>query len=304
MWDAIKQWCIIIGAGVLALPVAMQVPAHMDAVNGLIGVPLIRCGHLIEAVVWVLISFVWFGVLSIVSGRLTNRNVGMLIFGLGWVLIARSSALTGDVLRQTGEAGGIGAGFYIGLALTIVVFGVLTGAVVLAMVRVVPSNDDEQSPLLSGPNLTTLAAACILSAAFVWVFVHTDLKGQAVYGTIAGFAVGIMITRLIWPKSTDLILYAVPFMVGLIGYIVAIFTMGGEAMEHLVSGSLWPLLRPMPLDYLGSGLMGVSIGIGMAHSFAAEPEEQANGKERRKPDQGTEVRLIRGSQVRTADQSE
>lgn len=273
MLDTVKQWIVVIVAAFLCLPVANWVLPGLEGIDGQIGVPIALCHHPMEAIAKILCAFIWFSLIAVAGGKLTHRYTGAVIYGLGWVFILYRSPGVIDILQLLSVTGRGSVNLFVWDCVYLVLWAVLSMITIGLLTRFTPTRYEDENKPLAKENLRTVITLIISGLILTWVFVRTDIRGQVVFGTMGAFAVATMITRLLWPNCNGSVLFIAPFVAGCVGYISGVFIVGNDALEMLISSSLWPLVKPMPLDYLGSGVVGVSLGIGLARSFSQEPEQ-------------------------------
>lgn len=275
MLDAVKQSIIIAAAGLLAFIPSRWVLRALETGDGALGGPLALADQPIIAVVAIITCSVWFGVLALACGRLSHRYTGSLVFGLGWTMIALRSITSAEMFRLID--GPLVTRSYpimaVLLALECLLWAVPAGLTVFALAKLAPTRYQGEQAVRAGASLAGSAACLAIALLLSWVVLRTDAKGQAVFGLIFAFAVSVMLVRMVVPHCNGSVLFLVPVVVGVIGYLVGAVLMGDAPLDALADGRTWPLSRPLPMEYLGSGLMGVSLGIAMARSFGSEQEE-------------------------------
>lgn len=282
MWDSVKQSCVVVAAGLVLIPVTYwAVGSHFGA-DGASAVPLafVESG-LVPAIVRLAAAGVVLLAVSIAGGMLTHRYTGAFILGLGWLLMAQHAPSIDSLIRSASEHSSLGTGTYIMLAAESIVWGALSMIAVYALARFAPNRYPNEVSWSDRRSVTGAGLSLVLACAFCWVCLRTDLKGQTLYGTTAGIALAVMMTRMTWPTVSGQALFLVPVVLAILGYASSIFLVGSNALEEQLRSSLWPLLRPIPLDYAAGGMLGVSLGISLAHSFSYEDQNNLESDRRR-----------------------
>ncbi|MBL1218316.1 MAG: hypothetical protein D8M59_12575 [Planctomycetes bacterium] len=284
MWDSIKQTCVVCVAGLILLPLTYWAVGNLHAADGADSVP---AAFAVSGLGSAFIPFVGCSVLililTIAGGKLTHRYTGAFILGLGWLLMSNQAPSIDSLIRSAVGQDALGASLYVMLAVEAVAWGLVSLLGVWALHRWAPNQYPNEVAWADKQSLMATGVALVLGCGFCWAFLRTDLKGQTLYGTAAAITLAVMITRMTWPNACGSMLFLAPFGVAVVGYLAAIFMVGPQALEQQLDGTLWPLLRPIPLDYAAGGLLGVSVGIAMARSFAYEDRDSSLTSSRQNP---------------------
>lgn len=208
--------------------------------------------------------------------------------------------------------GASGTGVFLGLAVEMLVLGLIVGAAWLVVLPRFAGGPPTPGPL--GPTSLTVPAApdpmrslkpdaailtaVLAQAAFVAVgvalLVPNAEKKQAAFGVLAACFLATAIAQHYFHDERLARWYwAGPVLVGVLGYLLNAF--GGGAAEAVETGrlvgSFAALARPLPLDYAGAGVAGALMGywIGSDHpdavvtaavpvSGAEPPDNNATGE--------------------------
>ncbi|MFG0329429.1 MAG: hypothetical protein ACF8PN_05955 [Phycisphaerales bacterium] len=273
MLDAIKQWILFIIAVALAVPVANWALAGFEGPHGRDGVPMLLAASPFGAIIRMLVASAWFGLLAVVTGVLSHRYTGAFVFGFLWIVIAYRTATVEDVLRLLDGVDRGVRGSFILLAVECFIWALPAAVVTLALGRLAPNRYPDEKGPLAPVSLQAFGGACLLGLGLVWLIARTNLKGQALGAVIVGLALAVMIVRLARPRANGLLLFATPLVVGVVGYLIGAFVMSGGGARIIAEQRVWALARPLPIDFIGAGIAGVSLGIFLARSFG--PEEDA-----------------------------
>jgi len=274
MQDTIKQISLVVVAGLLAAPVANWAVHGMESADGALGVPLVLAAHPTAATLHVVGAMVWFGILALVVGRLSHRYTGALVFGLGWTLVARRGIDTGELVRHLDTFGLSVSAAYWKFCVESVLLSLPTGLVVYLLAKKTRTRYEDEGGRFDPASVRGAVAGCVIGLIACWVFVVTDSKGQAVFGVLAGCMLAATVVRLAWPNCNGSMLYLVPIVVAVAGSISSAFTMSSGSILKMATGSIWPLARVMPIDYIGPGIFGIALGIGIARAFGAEEPDE------------------------------
>ena len=239
--------------------------------RGALGPLVLAAEHPIKAILALIVALVVALAAALVIGRLMNAVYGMFVLGGGLFGVAFRFG-TVDELARLGDFGLMHA------AIECAIWGLVVLGLTQVVFRVVGrlpdiSHVDERSAFRSAAGWR-MAAAGLVVLPVVYFVAATDAKGQALGAVFLGAVAVGLVGRLISPAVQPRVLYAAPIFAGAIGYFVASFMLGQTPLvEAVARGSIAPLGRPMPIDYVASSLMGVSIGLGWARSFVHHDAE-------------------------------
>lgn len=128
------------------------------------------------------------------------------------------------------------------------------------------------------------AMAGLLCAGLAWVMcrflMQTDAGAQVIGSILLAFMLAGLTARLAIPTGNVVFLLLSPLGVGLAAYVVASVNYGTVSAEELIQlwqrGTLAGPMYALPIHWASAGLIGVSIGIGMAQAIdRVRTEEQA-----------------------------
>ena len=205
------------------------------------------------------------GLVAVLGGfvaRGTTYLTGM--FLIGFTLFAMSLQLHGatEFVLSGGNL------YMLSLEAVVMAFIVLVGSFVVFTVggplRDVQQTDDPYSSAEWGLSMTIFSLVVI---PIVWLIATSPEKGQVIGATvIGGITIGFLV-RLLTPSVQPMMIYGMPTAMGGVGYLIALL-MGPTDGVALVQQTISPLLYPMPIDYAAGSVMGLSIGLSWAASFA------------------------------------
>ena len=274
MRDTIKQLVLVLVAGLLAIPCANWMLAGLRAYDGLVGVPIMLTEHAFAALFRFLVVNVVLIAMAIVVGKLSHRYTGALVFGLAWTLLARRGIPVDELLRHLDTFDLSARTVYLKFVIESIIWAVPAGMLVVALSKLTPNRYEHEDGPLASLSMRGVGLAFVLAIVLCWIVVRTDLKGQAVFGVMAACTVAAMATRLVWPTCNGSVLFVVPLLVAVVGYVSSSFIMADNPLLRVATGAVWPLARPMPIDFLGAGMFGIALGIGAARSFGHEEHHQ------------------------------
>ena len=212
------------------------------------------------------------GVIGIVSGRFGGVLTGYRCAGLTLVWAAFDGGRIGDLLRHYESP-------YAGLAVEALVAG---GVLVLAgygIERV--GRDDKQETRENSGGVDALLGMMIVVVVGVLIcgaVARSEVFGQCLAATIAAGVGGTLIARLRFP---NLPLWACIGGVVVLAVVLPLVTIGIEGsggLRDVYLGRFLAVARPMPLDWLAGGLIGVPLGASWAGSMVIREDPKKKSR--------------------------
>lgn len=243
-------------AAVVVGPTALVVWSRLPSIDGGSEATLLVTGGVFSGVARVVLVIVSAGGMAWLSSRLASARWGMWNAGvvLAWL---GTGATNADSLRLVGESS---------VVWSILAESVLTaglGVLILVLVshgrrgaRVLPRAATPMTDAL--PALIGCASA---AAAVVWIVAQDSLPGQALWATAAGSFAGALVGRVIWMRVEAFWLVLGGLLPGVLGIGVRIVMGSDGLVEAALSGGLWPVMIPTPLQWLSGALLGVPLGM-------------------------------------------
>jgi hypothetical protein len=163
-----------------------------------------------------------------------------------------------------------GTSVFLVLAVELVLLGAVAVALWLILWRrpPLPAASPERTAA------TPILVQTLLFFVLVMFFAQTDLKKQALGAVFFSALIATNVAETYWPAPDSGKWYWIgPLAIGLIGYVVACFTVSGwaDGVREL-NGLFVPLARPLPLDYVSAGLCGALLG-SWVHPVGPSPAE-------------------------------
>ena len=258
---------IVTLALVVAAGIGSWASGDFLASRGGLGPTILQSQSPVSALTGVFLSVHLVAFIGGFIARLSSVLTGM--FLVGFSLFALSLQLHGAT-----EFVLIGGNIYMlileSAAISIVV---LMGAMIVfglgGPLRDVQKIEEGHQPSTQNSSILFISIAII---PVVWLIATTPEKAQVIGATtVGGIAIGFL-ARQFTPSVQPVLFYAIPTVVGGVGYFVASM-MGPTDDIALVQQTISPLLYPMPIDYAAGSVMGVSIGLSWAASLAQSKEE-------------------------------
>lgn len=210
-------------------------------------------------------------VVAILVGRVLNAVVGLFVLGCGVGILAMRTGATADFAFAQSSL--------LATGLETLLWTAAIAAASHAVFRfsgalpdMPPTHDDEvDSP--HGPAARKSWIAALAGIAALWLFAATPDKGQAIAAAVIGGIATGLVGRILAPRTTPVYLAAALPAACAVNTLSMAFLSNADLAAAFVDGSLPRLLRVMPVDLAAGSLVGVSMGFGMARSFAATNDE-------------------------------
>eukprot|EP00752_Nemacystus_decipiens_P013539 g11997.t1 len=120
------------------------------------------------------------------------------------------------------------------------------------------------------PGLAGLLCA-VLGWVLCRVLMQTPTSGQVIGSILLSFAIAGLSARLILPTGNVVYLLLSPLLVGFVSYAMGAIMHGSASADDLIlrwqSGVITGPMFAMPIHWASAGLVGVSVGIGMAQAI-------------------------------------
>lgn len=139
--------------------------------------------------------------------------------------------------------------------------------------------------------------AGLLCAALGWVLcrvlMQTPTSGQVIGSILLSFAIAGLCARLILPTGNVVYLLLSPLAVGFVTYAIGAVMHGSASADDLIlrwqNGAITGPMFAMPIHWASAGLVGVSVGIGMAQAIDRVRIEDAYYRRAKEPEAETET---------------
>lgn len=131
------------------------------------------------------------------------------------------------------------------------------------------------------------AMAGLLCAALAWVIcmflMQSPATGQVIGSVLLAFVIAGLTARLILPTGNVVYLLLSPLLVGFVAYAYAAVSHGSMSAEELIQAwqreEIAGPVFAMPIHWASAGLIGVSMGIGMAQAIDRVRSEETAARE-------------------------
>jgi hypothetical protein len=135
-----------------------------------------------------------------------------------------------------------------------------------------PLREDDPHALPAAGAMS-LGAQVIMMVFLVAILAQTDKKAQVIWSVAIASSVSALAAHSLFPARPSIWFWTAPFIVGVIGYVVAWFG-GPPGVGGEVGGMLPALARPLPLDYASVGTAGALFGYWTSRRWQHEREHE------------------------------
>jgi hypothetical protein len=244
-------------AAVVVGPTALVVWSRLPSVDGGSEATLLVTGGVFSGVARVVLVIVSAGGMAWLSSRLASARWGMWNAGvvLAWL---GSGATNADTLQLVGESSVIWL---------ILVESVLAAGLGILILMLVARGNSTVRVMPKGGNtsmaevLPALIGCAGAVGAVVWIVAQDSLPGQALWATATGSLAGALVGRVIWMRVEAFWLVLGSLLPGVLGIAVRIVMGSDGLVEAALSGGLWPVMIPTPVQWLSGALLGVPLGM-------------------------------------------
>jgi len=138
---------------------------------------------------------------------------------------------------------------------------------------------DEDPDALPMTGLMALGAQVIGMIFLMMLLAQSDKKAQVTWSIVISSFLSTLLAHSLFPARPSIWFWSGPFVVALIGYVIAWFgpgpLIGGE-----VGGFLPQLGRPLPLDYAALGTAGAIMGYWTSRGWQHEREDEPDNPDK------------------------
>lgn len=272
MLETIRRYAAITIGIALCAALGVIATGVLTSERGAVGPTILGSSSPIISIAVVAGLIVVMSVIGGVVGRLVNTVVGLFVVGAG--LYALDGRL--ETVEELVWAGGVGWALPIeslilaGLALisVTIVFGIAG-----PLQDVEPEDHAAPDHWLLSKSAMISAAAGILVVVAVWFMARGGImKGQMIGVVFVGSMLAGLAGRLLAPNVQPRLIFIAPCIFGAVAQAIGLMMSQTDPQTALASGALPVLIRPVPLDFIAGGLMGVAVGLGWARSFLHHEE--------------------------------
>jgi hypothetical protein len=286
MLNVLVRWAIPFSALLILGPLAALLISQLHAADGSTQVSLLVSTAPTKGIVAGLVALVLALVAGILGARFIEQRSGLMAAGLVLAWGAWNTGQVDRILALTHSKSTLYT-----LAAESAIFGLLAVAVAIVILKVptrmprfIAAGDatrvlgdkthHEPTTLIDQTAPIALLAAVLGAAVGAWFVSATTMKGQtfaaaAVAGLVAA-AAGRLASQRISPAWFFLGL----ILVAAAGPVIATFIHAGALgpTRAALADKLFPLARPMPLDWIAGAFVGIPLGLWWASSLIEKHE--------------------------------
>lgn len=271
MKHAIIRWSFYMAALLVVGPLAGLMTGSVHGSDGGPAATALISGNLISGVLAMVGSLLLATVFGASAGMAGGFRAGMTSAGIVVAWAAWRTASLDDLLRTPG-AGPV--------LWKLAAEGLLAGSagVGLAWVvwRLAPKPGAEASQATPRPDvsparfLACAPVAVVVGGAVAAVIAFSDLKGQTIAAATIGAIFGTAATRLLVTSPMEFLPMVSVAILAFASPAVGAAWHGSDLTEAVYDGSVLGFVRPLPLDWVAGGLLGVPVGLSWGASLAAK----------------------------------
>lgn len=279
MTQLILKWTVVLLALFAAGPFAASIVSPLRLSDGSHAASLLTDGSTIQGLLAALAILAIASALGLISGRLIARDMGLTVAGLvlAWAAwrfstVDRALARTGDTSMPTILAL---EGLLVCLAGTAIACAIAATSRERKPIAGILGEFTGEQPLgetLEPSRLAIAGVAGIAGAvAVVWLVANQATKGQCVMAAVlGGIACGAAAQLSATVNRIRLGILAPMLAMTLLAAaapLIARAIEGSQLIAHATAGTLFPLGKLGPLDWLAGALLGVPVGLAWANSM-------------------------------------
>lgn len=272
MAHTIARWALISLALLVVGPLLAIPFGSLRLPDGAMGAPALLSISPLKGLLLLAVAMVIAAGLGAAAARLGGAGLGLAVAGFtlagpAWTtgvlddaLRARSDDLVAESLRTLAIEGAL-----------VAIGGALIALLITRAARPhsQPSPGDRRDPIQA---LGGLAIAGVIAGIAASLVARESLKGQNIGAALVAGAAGATAARFMLPRAPAAVFVLGVGMLGVIGPVWAMAQFGDGALRAAYEMRLPAIARPLALDWLAGGLVGVSLGLYWAASLRKEPE--------------------------------
>lgn len=263
MSKALLRWVMLGLAALVAGPAAGWLSGSLRAPDGGRDATALLSESPARGVAYLLGVVGIAGLLGVVTARLCSLKTGLFSAGLVLAWAAWAGGRVDGIVRRTQSGSCLWSLALEGAALGLV--GMILGWIIT---RAAARHTEEPKRAGAGPVwLTGPPIGIVVGGLAAWAFARSDLAGQAIVAaTMAGLC-GTLVGRVVIHRAPVASFLAVGAVLAVVGPVSGVVMEGPHLVESVYAGSVFPLSRLMPLDWLAGSFLGVPLGAAWAASM-------------------------------------
>jgi len=263
MSRTILKWTLLAIAGAILGPIAYHLIGATPAPDGSRAVTALLSASPVRSTLLTALCLVMAGAIGVLTARLVSVRSGMFASGLVLIWAAASGGHLEAIIRRTHSGSSLVA---------LAAEGALLGAAGILIAWLITrrssgaSADGAAAPL--GP-----ALGIVVGAIAGWAVARSGMTGQTIAAAAAAGLFGTLVGTVVDQRSALWTYASIAVVLGLVGPLIAKFTLGDRLVEAVYAGTVSALAWPAPMDWLA----GVLIGVPMGDAWAASMLERKAG---------------------------
>ena len=275
MRQNLYRWLLLLTAAFVLGPIAGAMTASLRAADGGPNASLLVNSSAVMGVVITLGVFALAAVAGVSGSVLAGLRHGLLCTGLVLAWGAWGTGQVDRILHRT-----LSNSTMYALSAEAVLVGALSVGLAAVMVLIArqPAPDPELAPHHHAPEPRTLidkaspaalAASIAVAGIIAWLVAQDTLKGQTFAAAALAGMFGATAGRLAAPTSSAITFVAAIALLAIASPAVAAFMQpsGLGTARAALAGTLFPLARPLPLDWAAGAFVGIPLGLSWATSL-------------------------------------
>ena len=267
MQGAIRVGSTVIGLLIIGFVAAFASDSFLSA-RGAAGPTVMQSVAPFQSVLEFVCLSLASAILGAIVAKIATTNAGMAVFGFGYFVLAMNLAGFEEFVYLQGNT------WLLVCELLFVAMLILLGSLLIFAVggpfeSVAEPKEGESASILQ------VLAIGLGVLPIIYLIAQVPDKGQVLGACVVGGIFVGFLTRKYLSSMQPIWMFAVPVACGAIGYVVG-NQLTGFSEDLLVRRSVSHLLFPMPIEYAGGVVLGVSIGLNWL-AFLSVPEEKQSG---------------------------
>lgn len=287
MLNVLVRWAIPLAALLVFGPLAAIVISGLRASDGSGQVSLLVSTAPMQGLIGGLIALGVALVAGVIGSRFIEQRSGLMAAGLVLAWAAWNTGRIDRILAITHTRGTLYT-----VAAESAIFGVLAIAVALVILRVptrmprfIVAGDatrtlgdrshHEPMTLIDQTAPLALIASVVGAAVGAWFVAAATLKGQTFAAAVVAGLLAAAAGRLASQRVSPAWFFLGLVLVAAAGPVIAAFMYAGDLgpTRAALEGKLFPLARPMPLDWIAGAFVGIPLGLWWAGSMIEKHEK-------------------------------
>lgn len=273
MKQTIINWAVFGVAALIAGPLAGRLVEMASPVNGASDPTALLSSSPVVSVALYAAAFAIACVVGVVAARLTQVGVALSAAGIVLAWAAWRTERVEEVFRFGHQGGAFWTLAIEGLLMA--AGGIIVGACILKASEKLSQDKHEFDGLFSGQSFAGLGAGLFAGAMAAWAIARSDAVGQTFAAAVAAGIAAAVVGRIVSVRAPLLAFVAAGSLLAFAGPAVGAVMNSGDAVRAAYSGTLVPIARVMPIDWIAGILIGVPIGASWA---AAMVHKHASAK--------------------------